>query len=567
MSHPTVVPWLLQLRKERVRLPTWGERAGLELAGQAGVWGVLGPPLPRQTGWSEHREVYSPMWTFDREGSWHSSPGCGTRQVSWSQGSPVTTAWEWISPSGVHRGQVGWSRSSKGSKTGWRQREECFQHLTASVSLIAPLGSRAWVILKLFLERGLPVRVTWILKKKTNTRTKPHVQTAAGKEYGGQSVSEAGECTHCSRERRGVVASMGISQDRRWHQEKQTVKVRRERPPEVLGGLAVGAQAQWAVRPLPQRWFWAAVKGLCWEEGKHRADEAALSPKCDQATRSLKMGRLLEPRASLVAQMVKNLSAMQETRFDSWVGKMLWRREWQPTPVFLPGGSQGQRSLEGYSPWGHKELDITEWLLGPKWVKSHVLPEKSPGARKCFWQKWPKAVVGQGEHVLPVPTGPATCSGCHDFPLIPSSGQELVYSRGLSQEISFKMDLSGGSVGKESTSNAGGTGDPCSIPGLGRSPGEGNGYPLQYSCLGDPRDIGAWWDSVHGITKSQTRLKWHSMHPFYYCCFLFFNFYLYSLFQLFFLWFILLFLFLRLSSKFIFLFNNKPFKAINSQLE
>ena len=46
--------------------------------------------------------------------------------------------------------------------------------------------------------------------------------------------------------------------------------------------------------------------------------------------------------------------------FDLWVGKMTWRRAWQPTPVFLPGESQGQRSLRGYSPWGRKELDTTE---------------------------------------------------------------------------------------------------------------------------------------------------------------------------------------------------------------
>ena len=46
--------------------------------------------------------------------------------------------------------------------------------------------------------------------------------------------------------------------------------------------------------------------------------------------------------------------------FDPWVGKIPWRRESQPTPVFLPGESHGQRSLVGYSPWGHKELDTTE---------------------------------------------------------------------------------------------------------------------------------------------------------------------------------------------------------------
>ena len=43
--------------------------------------------------------------------------------------------------------------------------------------------------------------------------------------------------------------------------------------------------------------------------------------------------------------------------FDPWVGKIPWRRAWQPTPVFLPGESHEQRNLAGYSPWGHKESD------------------------------------------------------------------------------------------------------------------------------------------------------------------------------------------------------------------
>jgi len=46
--------------------------------------------------------------------------------------------------------------------------------------------------------------------------------------------------------------------------------------------------------------------------------------------------------------------------FDNWVAKIPWRREWQPTSVSLPGESHGQRSLVGDSPWGHKELDVTE---------------------------------------------------------------------------------------------------------------------------------------------------------------------------------------------------------------
>ena len=48
--------------------------------------------------------------------------------------------------------------------------------------------------------------------------------------------------------------------------------------------------------------------------------------------------------------------------FDPWVGKIPWRKAWQLTPVFLPGEPQGQRSLSGYSPWGHKGLDMTERL-------------------------------------------------------------------------------------------------------------------------------------------------------------------------------------------------------------
>ena len=52
----------------------------------------------------------------------------------------------------------------------------------------------------------------------------------------------------------------------------------------------------------------------------------------------------------------------QRPWFDPWVGTIPWRRKWQPTPVFLPGESLGQRSLAGYSPWGCKESDTTEQL-------------------------------------------------------------------------------------------------------------------------------------------------------------------------------------------------------------
>ena len=61
--------------------------------------------------------------------------------------------------------------------------------------------------------------------------------------------------------------------------------------------------------------------------------------------------------------------------------------------------------------------------------------------------------------------------------------------------------LLGGLDSKESTCNVGEVG---LIPGLGRSPGEGNSYPLQYYCLENAMDRGAWWATVHGVTKSQT---------------------------------------------------------------
>ena len=63
--------------------------------------------------------------------------------------------------------------------------------------------------------------------------------------------------------------------------------------------------------------------------------------------------------------------------------------------------------------------------------------------------------------------------------------------------------FSGSSNGKESAYNAG---DPDSIPGSGRSPGEGNGNSLQYSCLGNPMDRGAWQAAVHRVAKIRTRL-------------------------------------------------------------
>ena len=66
------------------------------------------------------------------------------------------------------------------------------------------------------------------------------------------------------------------------------------------------------------------------------------------------------------------------------------------------------------------------------------------------------------------------------------------------------MDFPGGSDDEESACNAG---DLGLIPELGRSPGEGNGYPLHYSYLENPMDRGAWWATVHGVAKNWTQLS------------------------------------------------------------
>ena len=67
--------------------------------------------------------------------------------------------------------------------------------------------------------------------------------------------------------------------------------------------------------------------------------------------------------------MVKNLPPLQERPgLDPWFGKIPWRREWQPIPVFLPGEFHGQRKLAGYSPWGCKESDTTDQARISEWV-------------------------------------------------------------------------------------------------------------------------------------------------------------------------------------------------------
>ena len=95
-------------------------------------------------------------------------------------------------------------------------------------------------------------------------------------------------------------------------------------------------------------------------EGATWMRKCTFSPEFSWKQNHPKLGDL---RASPMAQRVKNPPAMKETQ-EMWVRSLGWddplERKWQHTPVSLPGKSHGQKSLVGYSPWDHKELDMTD---------------------------------------------------------------------------------------------------------------------------------------------------------------------------------------------------------------
>ena len=138
-------------------------------------------------------------------------------------------------------------------------------------------------------------------------------------------------------------------------------------------------------------------------------------------------------QATQVAQWVESACNAWETRhkFSSWLKNILWKRAWQPTPVFLSGESHGQRCMACYSPQGCKELDKTEVIQHTN--KHHYSP---------VYSSW----------------------------YIPRHIEN--------QKIVLDWEVMGDSVVKYLPANAGDAGDPGSILGLGRAPGRGNDNPL-----------------------------------------------------------------------------------------
>ena len=174
-----------------------------------------------------------------------------------------------------------------------------------------------------------------------------------------------------------------------------------------------------------------------------------------------------------MAQTVKTPPAIQETLVQTLVGRIPWSRKWLPTPAFLHGESHGERSLAGYSPWGHKELDTTEQLTlhfsYQLWGFKCFLTRPT----KTFWNRLSYFIL-------------CGCLFVCLF-LIYNIVNQLYFN--VKKKVNVRVSqvlhlclllLPDSSAGKESTWNAGDLGSipGLDLPGLGRSPGEGKGFPL-----------------------------------------------------------------------------------------
>ena len=190
-------------------------------------------------------------------------------------------------------------------------------------------------------------------------------------------------------------------------------------------------------------------------------------------------------RLSLAQPQLKGLAASQASAYSSQPSA----REPPRLAVVLCGLSSRSPGLNpATAPLG--DLGKAASHLWFPYLYKHHDPRVQPVVLLCH----DPHLVGSAESGLPKPV--AGLRGCSN------------HGHGF-ESSSSALFLSGQSCpgGSEVKASACHEGDLGSLPGSGRSPGEGNGNPFQYSCLENPMDGGAWWATVHGVTKSRTRLS------------------------------------------------------------
>ena len=164
-----------------------------------------------------------------------------------------------------------------------------------------------------------------------------------------------------------------------------------------------------------------------------------------------------------------------------------WRRKWPPTPVFLPGKFHGQNRGLSTSCWARVHGVAKSQLRLRNWADIHrALSDTDARRQRAEKARSQDMTRGTLLRRLAVKRREIFCS------IMPVGDSQVVLAI------------------RNSPANARDVRDAGSIPGSGRFPGGGDGNPLQYSCLENPMDRRAWRATVHKVTESQTRLKWHS---------------------------------------------------------
>ena len=138
-------------------------------------------------------------------------------------------------------------------------------------------------------------------------------------------------------------------------------------------------------------------------------------------------------------------------RFNLWVGKIPWRRKWQPTPVLLPGKSHGWRSLAGYSPWGCKELDRTEHIRTHTHTHTLTHTHLSFGLSSSLKLKWPLSSFAPSVQFQSISS--CSClSACQDL-----TDERMFYAFSISfiplTDINHQMPRSGKHMGQNTSIN------------------------------------------------------------------------------------------------------------------